>query len=151
MRRYVILIALFFVTYFISSAVSPDKVIGIWYTATKDSKIEIYKKGDKYFGKIIWVRDSVINGKPTTDINNPNTNLKNRPVKGLNILKEFVFDNDDDEWVDGKIYDPRSGSTYSCMMWFDSDNHNTLIIKGYVGISLMGKKVKWTRIKKDIT
>ncbi len=147
MKRCIISILLLFSLYCITSAISPDKIIGKWLTATKDSKIEIYKKGGKYFGKIIWVRDSVVNGKPTTDINNPNDRLKSRPVKGLNILKEFVFDIDDDEWIDGKIYDPRSGSTYSCMMWFDSGNHNRLVIKGYIGFSLMGRKVKWTRIE----
>nr|WP_321406688.1 DUF2147 domain-containing protein [uncultured Carboxylicivirga sp.] len=63
---------------------------------------------------------------------------------GLKLLEGFTYDNDDEEWVDGTIYDPKSGSTYKCLMWFDGDP-NTLMVKGYIGVSIIGKKVQWKR------
>jgi uncharacterized protein (DUF2147 family) len=53
----------------------------------------------------------------------------------MEFLSDFVFDGDD-EWVDGKVYDPESGNTYSCKMWLEDGN---LKLKGYVGISLIGR------------
>jgi len=31
-----------------------DKIVGTWLSEEKDVKIEIYKSGNKYFGKLIW-------------------------------------------------------------------------------------------------
>ena len=60
---------------------------------------------------------------------------------GLEILRNFKFDNDD-EWEGGKIYDPESGKTYSCNM---SLTGNELKVRGYVGVSLLGRTETWTR------
>ncbi|MBC7867421.1 MAG: DUF2147 domain-containing protein [Gloeobacteraceae cyanobacterium ES-bin-316] len=58
------------------------------------------------------------------------------------MLKNFIF-NGKDKWVNGKIYDPSSGKTYSCTMKIEG--LNTLEIRGYIGISLFGKTELWTR------
>ncbi|MBN2638696.1 MAG: DUF2147 domain-containing protein [Bacteroidales bacterium] len=129
--------------------IKANDIVGLWLTQDKDSHVEIYKEGDKYFGKIVWLKDPNDDktGKPKLDDKNPDPALQSRPVLGLNLLKDFVFD--DDEWNDGKIYDPKSGKTYSCYMEFpDSDNKNRLKIRGYVGISLLGRTVYWTRVQK---
>jgi Uncharacterized protein conserved in bacteria (DUF2147) len=31
-----------------------DKVLGVWLSEEKDGKVEIYKAGNKYMGKLIW-------------------------------------------------------------------------------------------------
>lgn len=129
--------------------VKSDDVVGIWLTQDKDSHVEIYKQGDKYFGKIIWLEEPIdsITGKPKVDDKNPEPALQNRSIMGLNLLKSFVFD--DDEWNDGKIYDPKSGKTYSCYMEFpNTHNKDRIKIRGYIGISLLGRTVYWTRVKK---
>ena len=48
--------------------------------------------------------------------------------------------------VKGKIYDPESGKTYSCKMWYDG-GPGKLKVKGYVGISILGRTTLWTRVK----
>ena len=126
-----------------SVAQNADDVVGVWLTDGGKSKVEIYKKGDEYFGKIIWLREPNENGKPKVDKNNPDDDLKSRPLVGMELLSDFEFD--DDEWEDGEIYDPESGKTYSCEMTLDG---NTLNVRGYIGVSWVGRTTEWTRSSK---
>jgi uncharacterized protein (DUF2147 family) len=120
-----------------------DKIEGRWFNAEGDAKVEIYKGTDnKFYGKIVWLKDPDRDGKPKTDINNPKEALRNRPIIGLAILKGFVKDGEK-TYGDGTIYDPKSGKTYSCKMTWQ--NSNTLSIRGYVGVSMLGKTTTWTR------
>ncbi|MDY0335364.1 MAG: DUF2147 domain-containing protein, partial [Bacteroidales bacterium] len=77
---------------------------------------------------------------------NPDTTLQKRPLMGLQLLSGFVFDGDD-EWESGKIYDPKSGKTYSCYMEFTDKSKNKLKVRGYIGISLLGRTTYWTRVE----
>jgi uncharacterized protein (DUF2147 family) len=123
-------------------AQNADKVLGVWLNAEKDAKVEIYKTGDKYYGKIVWGKNIYEpDGKTArTDLKNPDPKLRSRSLVNLVILNNFKFD--DGEWNGGKIYDPKSGKTYSCIMKF---NGSSLEIKGYVGITLLGRTTVWTR------
>jgi len=123
-------------------------ILGKWLNEDKDAHIEIFMKGDKYFGKLVWIKtpNDPETGKPKLDKHNPDPELQKRPSLGLELLTNFVFD--DDEWEDGEIYDPKTGKTYSCYMEFpDEDNLNNLKIRGYIGISLLGKTTYWTRVE----
>ncbi len=127
------------------AADNPDAVLGTWLTDKKDSKIEIFKKNGKYYGKIIWLKEPNRNGKPKLDDNNPDEKLKKRKLLGLEILKGFEYD-EDNVWEDGEIYNPRDGKLYSCKMELSEDG-KVLEVRGYVGISLFGKTSVWTRVK----
>ena len=123
-------------------------VLGKWLNEDKDAHVEIFMKGDKYFGKLVWIKEPIDSetGKPKLDKHNPDPELQKRPSLGLELLTNFVFD--DDEWEDGEIYDPKTGKTYSCYMEFpDEDNLDRLKIRGYVGVSLLGKTTYWTKVK----
>jgi uncharacterized protein (DUF2147 family) len=123
--------------------VKADDITGIWLTAGKQpAKIQIYKSGEQYFGKITWLQNPTDNGKPKVDKKNPEENKRNTPIIGLVILRGFKFDGDD-EWESGKIYDPESGKTYSCFI--SLKDKNTMKVRGYVGISLLGRTEIWTR------
>ncbi len=129
--------------------VKGDDILGVWLNEDKDAHIQIYKEGDKYFGKIVWLKEPIDpdTGKPKVDDKNDDESLRNRPIMGLLLLKDFVFDGDD-EWEDGEIYDPKSGNTYSCYMEFpDEENKDYLKIRGYIGFSLLGRTTYWTRVK----
>ncbi|MFA5419339.1 MAG: DUF2147 domain-containing protein [Bacteroidales bacterium] len=122
-------------------------VLGIWLNEDGDAHIRVYQEGDKYYGKIVWMQtpNDPETGEPKTDNLNPDPALQSRPRMGLIILNDFVFD--DDEWNDGSIYDPKSGNTYKCYMEFpEEDNLNKLKIRGYIGVSLLGKTTYWTRV-----
>lgn len=126
-----------------------DDILGVWMNEDKDAHVEITRDGDIFNGKIVWLDEPIdeVTGKPKLDDDNVDESLRNRPVMGLLLLEEFVFDGDD-EWEDGQIYDPKNGKTYSCYMEFeDEDDKSTLKIRGYVGISLLGRTTYWTKVK----
>ena len=126
------------------SASPADDILGVWLSEEKDGKIEIYKSGNNYSGKLIWGKtifeaDGVTSKK---DTKNTDEKLRTRNLKDLVMLTDFVFE--DGEWTNGKIYDPKSGKTYSSTIKLQG---NTLSLRGYVGISLLGRTSVWTRVK----
>jgi len=136
-------VVLFLVSVLGSQLVSAqaDKIEGIWLNEEKDAKIQIYKAKDgRFYGKIIWLRDPMKNGKPKTDEKNPKENLKKQPLVDLLILKGFEADGN--TYDDGTIYDPQNGKTYDCKITYKG---KTLAIRGYIGISLFGRTTVWER------
>ena len=120
-----------------------DDIIGVWLTGGKEpAKIQVYKSGEKFYGKIIWLKNPIENGKQRMDANNPDESKRSNPIIGLVMLTGFKFDGDE-EWRGGDIYDPESGKTYSSYMYLK--DKNTLKVRGYVGISLFGRTESWTR------
>ena len=125
---------------------NPDDILGVWLNQDKDAHIEITKKGNQYFGKIIWLKfPNEEDGTPKVDDENPEEKLRSQPIKGLVIVKELEWDEDDNEWDDGTIYDPKSGNTYSC--YTTIKEKDVLNLRGYVGFSLIGRTNVWTRVK----
>ncbi len=123
-------------------AQSADDIVGVWTTEGGKSHVKIVDRGGKYYGEIIWLKEPTDEaGKTKVDKENPNEALRNRPIVGLEILKGFVFD--EDEWEDGTIYDPEKGETYSCEITMP--HKNALDVRGYIGISLIGRTTTWTR------
>jgi len=134
---------------------SGDAVLGIWKTydaqGEVNCRLEIYKEGEKYFAKIVsltepnWPADDDqgMAGKPKNDRHNPNPELRNRPIIGLRFMHDFVYNAAKKMWTDGRIYDPECGKTYKCKMTLTSESK--LQVRGYIGISLLGRTEVWTR------
>ncbi len=57
-----------------SKPIEGDKILGLFWSPKKDAKIEIYKKGNSYYGKSIWVES------PRKDYLNPNVALRKRNI-----------------------------------------------------------------------
>ncbi|MCJ8208550.1 DUF2147 domain-containing protein [Mucilaginibacter sp. RS28] len=132
------------ISFAVVHAQNADGVLGKWINSTGEGQIQIYKKGAKYFGKLSWIKTpNDENGKPKEDTHNPDASLRNRPLLGLEILKDFVYDGDN-VYNDGTIYDPKNGKTYSCKMTLDGKK---LRMRGYIGISLIGRTEVWTRVE----
>lgn len=126
-----------------SFAQKADDITGNWLNEEKDAKINIFRTtSGKYAGRLVWIRNAMEDdGKtPRKDSKNPDPKLRERDLQNLIILTGFEFD--DDAWEDGKIYDPKSGKTYSSKMKLKG---NTLEIRGYVGVSLLGRTTVWTK------
>ena len=136
-------IIFFLITIFCQS--QSDDILGIWLEEEKQSKIEIYKKNNSFFGKIIWLKEPLDkHGNEKLDKENPNKLLKNKPIKGLVIMKDLKYKKKG-EWTEGEIYDARSGKTYSLEVYMK--NSNELELRGYIGLTLFGKSTSWTRVK----
>ncbi|HBH07434.1 MAG TPA: DUF2147 domain-containing protein [Flavobacteriales bacterium] len=128
----------------VNAQVSADDILGKWKTDEDKSVVEIFKKGDKYFGKVVSLKEPYEeDGTEKLDKNNPDESLRSRKIKGMVLLMDFVFD--DEEWEDGEIYDPESGNTYSCEMTLDGQD--LLKVRGYIGFSWIGRTTEWRRVK----
>ena len=118
-----------------------DRLEGVWFNDKKDAKIQIYKAKDgKFYGKILWLKEPMKNGKLKVDENNPKEQMQQQPLVGLVILKGF--EKDGDTYDDGTIYDPENGKTYDCIMTLKG---KTVSIRGYIGISWIGRTTVWER------
>jgi uncharacterized protein (DUF2147 family) len=122
-----------------------DKITGIWWNDEKTTKIKVEKKDGKYSGTIVFmIPEKYENGQPPKDDKNPEESLRSRSLIGLQILKDFEFDANKNEWKNGKIYDPKSGNTYDCYAWLE--NEDLLKLKGFVaGIRWLGRSSEWYR------
>jgi uncharacterized protein (DUF2147 family) len=130
-----------------------DDILGVWFNQKQDAKIDIFKCGNDYCGKIVWLKvptyppDSK-EGTPGTqkiDTKNPDAALKNRPILGLQIMDGLQYASGN-LWKNGKIYDPDSGKTYNAKATLVSPVE--LNLRGFVGLSLFGRTEKWTRVNK---
>jgi uncharacterized protein (DUF2147 family) len=134
---------------------SGDEILGIWKTCDKQGKlestIEIYKEKNEYCAKVAsltkpnWPADDDqgMAGKAKNDRHNPNADLQSRLIVGLQIMRGFTYNPGKNVWEDGKVYDPGCGKTYKCKFTLVSSNQ--LEVRGYVGISLLGRTETWTR------
>lgn len=142
MKKMITLLALVFCSIF--AFANPDAILGYWKTGDGKAIVQIYKTGDKYFGKIIWLQEPIDpeTGKAKVDKKNSDDKLKTRPIIGLENLRDFKFVKKG-LWEEGKIYDPKGGEDYSCTIKMIDDN--TIEVRGYVGISLFGRTDTWKR------
>jgi len=103
-----------------------NSIVGKWMKMPKeDLIIEVYESGGGYSGKIEWSKDST-------------------KQKGYVILKNLQFDDDNNSWENGRIYDPRSGNEYKAAAKLKSDG--TLEVLGYKGMKFIGTKKSFKRV-----
>src|SRR5512143_185985 len=129
-------------------ATGSNDILGVWNNEERDAKIKIYKCGDKYCGKVIWLKEpnypegskDGIPGTPRLDHNNPDPSLRKTPIIGLNIVHDFSSAGGH-TWFGGTVYDPKNGNTYRGKMTLVSPNQ--LNLRGFVGIPLFGRTTTW--------
>ena len=145
MKKYLFTaIALLFVPLFLYA--QTDKIQGIWFTEEGTSTVEVTKSSNgTYVGKINWLEEPNENGKPKVDEENSDPELAKRPIMGLSIVKDFQYNSKKERWDEGSIYDPDNGKTYKCKIKLNKDG--TLKIRGFIGVSIIGRTTKWTRVE----
>ncbi|PLW98724.1 MAG: hypothetical protein C0593_04870 [Marinilabiliales bacterium] len=126
------------------SQVNEDDICGYWFTENNEAIIKITKNGDNTFsGMFCWLLEP--NEPDSTNANFGNPIIDQHtgmPYLQTIILRDAVYA-ETGKWK-GEIYDPRHGTTYKCNISL-SENSQTMTLKGYIGISLLGKKIIWTR------
>lgn len=126
----VLAIALFAFNFLIAQE---QTIVGRWKTIDDETGVEksivsIYEKDGKYFGKIDTLfRTPDEDPDPVCDKCPEDDPRYNKRVVGMVILEDMV--QDDDEWKDGKILDPKKGKVYNCKMWLEDGN---LKVRGYI-------------------
>ncbi|MCY7420301.1 MAG: DUF2147 domain-containing protein [Chitinophagaceae bacterium] len=120
-----------------------DDILGVWRNPSGKGYVQIYKENGKYYGKVIWLKKSHDDeGKPYLDKKNPDKQFCTKPLLGLIMLRDFLFD--DGEWTGGKVYNPDDGKEYSSYMKLK--DAKTLFIRGFIGFSWIGKTLTFQRV-----
>jgi uncharacterized protein (DUF2147 family) len=117
--------------------------VGLW--KTEDAQIEIFEVDGKLNGKIAALdKQYTTDGIEKTDISNPDPAKRSRPLIGLIFMSGFTQQGTG-HWEHGTIYDPKTGNTYASTLEYDGGD--TLKVRGYIGISLIGRSVVWAKVK----
>lgn len=133
-----------------------DAIVGTWYVESKrgDAHITIDREWNEYTGRITWLAEPNwppddelgMAGQPKTDRANPDPELRGRPILGLRILEGLEYDGDG-VWTGGRIYAADEGKTYRCKAKLEDPG--TLKFRGFIGFSLLGRSIEWTRVHPD--
>lgn len=144
------LLILFF-SLFISTVLMAEPLpTGIWKTiddVTKKEKalVEISLNADNQLeGRILKVFYEPGKENETT-CKACKGDKKDKPLVGLLILEKMTQDkNKTNTWQGGTILDPKTGKVYRCQLTLSNDN-NQLKVRGFIGISLLGRTQVWER------
>ena len=119
-------------------------VVGKWKLEDGTAIVEVYKQGDVFNGKIVWLQNPTeADGTPAIDNLNPDPKLRTRQVLGLNMLNNLKKVGN--EYTGGSIYDPGNGKTYNCSMKVEGD---VLKVRGSLDKrGLIGRTMDWFRVK----
>ena len=125
-------------------AMFAQDVVGKWKLENGSAIVEVYREGDVYNGKIVWLQQpNEADGTPNVDDKNPDSKLRSRKLLGLNMLSGLK--KKDDEYTGGSIYDPNNGKTYNCSMKVEG---NVLKVRGSLDKrGLVGRTMDWHRVK----
>ncbi len=142
MKKILLYFSLVFTFVFTAQAQS---VLGKWKTIDDEtgkekSVVEIYEKNGKVYGKIVELLEEKNKNAVCSAYSGAN---KNKPYLDLVIISDLKKEGD--EWSGGKILDPKTGKEYKC--YISLENSNKLKVRGYIGISLVGRTQYWQRVQ----
>lgn len=131
MKRLFSILAALFLTLAIQ-AQNADDICGIYHSrdpfSKEGSQCEIYKAKDgTYEAKVVWVE-----------------NPKKKNQLGLVFMTGLKYNEKEKEYQNGKLKYPGKNGTYKTFIRLVNDN-KTMKMRGYLGVSLFGMTVDWTR------
>ena len=143
MRLTGLVVSLLCVVSFGVRAQAPSPV-GVWRTFDDQTGLErgavrISERSGELIGVIVRVLDPKDADKICIFCSDER---KDKRILGLTIITGMRLDGE--SWSGGRILDPENGSIYRSSMRL-VDNGRTLIVRGYVGISLLGRSQTWRR------
>jgi uncharacterized protein (DUF2147 family) len=102
---------------------------GLWRMSNGKVTVKVSPCGSRLCGIIAALKEPIskIDGKPKVDRENPNPDLRKRPLIGLSILIDMK-PTGDSAWQ-GAIYNPDDGNTYSATLTLDG---NSMKVRGCV-------------------
>lgn len=117
-----------------------EAILGEWLTQKEENRppgrVKFVRADDgTYMGILSW------QSEPKKDVNNKDPKLRDRPLVGIVLMWHLRYD--DGEYTDGYVYNPENGGTYR--MNAEVLSPESLKIRGYLGISLLGQSKIWSR------
>lgn len=126
---------LFILLAVMSYAQKADDICGIYHSkdpfSKEGSQCEIYKAANgTYEAKVVWVE-----------------NPKKKDQLGLVFMTGLTYNAKEKEYQNGKLKYPGKNGTYKTFIRLTDDN-KVMKMRGYLGVSLFGMTVDWTRESK---
>jgi uncharacterized protein (DUF2147 family) len=118
--------------------------VGFWVTPEGGSVVQVMPCDSGLCGTIVGLRTTRKPDDSPVDQKNPDAAKRNEPLCGLIMAGSLKPEKGSTtKWEDGWVYDPDSGSTYKAEMKLNGPDK--LDLRGYLGISLFGRTMSWTR------
>lgn len=119
-------------------------ITGTWKTIDDEtgkpkSHITIEEKDGKYYGSVT----AILTDRTDAVCDKCDGAKKDQPIMGMMILENLEVYKDYFSY--GTILDPNNGKVYKCSVWMETAE--TLTVRGYVGISALGRSQTWHRVK----
>ena len=153
MYRHFFQLSIYFSFLFFSLLTLPNMVfanlspVGYWETISDRthqpaSIVQIAEENGLLYGKVLKIYPQGGN-KPTNRCVHCPGKLYNKPIEGLTIM--WGLYPMDGERTGGHIMDPKTGKIYHCKLQL-YDNGKYMKVRGYIGISLLGRTQTWIRV-----
>jgi uncharacterized protein (DUF2147 family) len=122
-----------------------SSAVGLWNPVDAHGQplglIRIYESNGLFFGRI----------EPTEPVDSSpdrctrcTDERKDQPLPGLVLIRNMRFH--DGEYSGGDILDPHTGKIYGCQFKL-ADGGRQLIMRGFLGIPLLGQSQTWQRAR----
>ncbi len=104
-----------------------DGSLGVFARDGADTRVELYPCAPdeaKLCGRIVWLRRlAEEDGSIRRDVKNPDEDLRERPLIGLEVLWDLSSKKGDQAvWTGGRIYNPDDGNDYRARLSFEDGN-----------------------------
>lgn len=133
----------------VSSFSFAEDIIGLWQsiddkTGAPKALVEIRKEADNtYAGKVVKLTPRAGYTPKETCVDCP-APYTNKPIIGLDVVTGLKS-TDGLNYTSGRILDPNTGKLYSMKAKLSS-NGKRLHLRGYLGISALGRNQIWIRV-----
>lgn len=139
-------------TYMVSTIgpVTPPKeeaILGKWMSSENNLEVEIFRSANEFKARICWFDDSDDPSEPLTkrlDSKNPDKSLRSRKVLGMEVLNGLTYNEKEEEWENGHIYDCSSGKEWNAKLWLTKDG--MLKVRGYWHFEFLGQNMSFKKV-----
>lgn len=129
----------------VTAMAQSDSAVGTWqtiddHTGQPKALVQIADNGGSLSGKVI--KGLGANDQPERRCTACTDSRKDQLILGMTIISDMQKDGDG--WDHGQILDPENGKLYKCKMHLE-DGGNKLVVRGYIGVALLGRSQTWIR------
>lgn len=107
-------------------------------TGAKRAVVHVSASGDNLSGTIVKVFPQA---GDTGICSKCPGNFKDKKIAGITFLWGLKKDGEN-QWSGGSILDPKTGKVYKAKVTLEG---NKLLVRGYIGMSLLGRTQTWVR------
>jgi uncharacterized protein (DUF2147 family) len=147
MKKLLFLLLIMLLSKIATAQHNSDDIIGHWMNTDNNLEVEVFKINNEYKAKVVWFDDSDDKRQPMNircDTKNPKEELRSRKIVGLEVMYGLVYNEDDDEWQHGRIYDSSSGKNWNAKAWLTKDGR--LKVRGFWHFEFLGQNITFNKV-----